>query len=211
MKFLEELTRYANETDTDISDHLVTIYLEALKMNPKVIVELGVGNGQSSIAFNCVNKEIGSQLFGIDIEPNARNSYNNLVNSKFILADDCAIVNEYKTMFGPNIDVLMIDSSHYYEHTKDEISKWFPLLSDKSLVIFHDTYISGEEYIRKNGSKDKNWDNNRGVIRSIEEYFNKSFNEKKDFSETNIIKDKSIWRIQHYSGCNGLTLCWKEY
>lgn len=45
------------------------------------------------------------------------------------------------------------------------------------------------------------WDNKRGVIRALEEYFGKSFNEKKDF-----IDFRNGWLIKHHSCCNGFTI-----
>lgn len=56
-------------------------------------------------------------------------------------------------------------------------------------------------FFRKDGSLGVGWDNKRGVIRAIEKYLGKSFDETKDF-----IDYKNGWLIKHYSHCNGLTI-----
>jgi cephalosporin hydroxylase len=207
MKFKQLLASYGASHNSDISSHLDTIYEETYKMNPKVIVELGVRGGESSRAFHYVNEEIDSNIIGVDID---ECHYEGIIkNSKFVREDDCKYAETYKITYGSNIDVLMIDTSHYYEHTKEEIRLWFPLLRKKALVIFHDTHINGQAYVRKNGTSGSNWDNKRGVIRAIEEFFEKSYNETIDF-EDELIKDDNIWKIKHTSICNGLTLCWKN-
>ncbi len=207
MRFKDLLTAYGAQMNSDISSHLTTIYEETYKMNPKYIVELGVRGGESSKAFHFVNEEIDSSILGVDIEDCP---YEGIIkNGKFVKCDDCVFADIYKTLNGANIDVLMIDTSHLYEHTKEEIRLWFPLLRKKALVIFHDTHIDGTGYLRKNGTRGDNWNNHRGVIRAIEEYFGKTYNETQDFSDQ-FEKDGTLWKIQHEYICNGLTLCWKN-
>ena len=77
---------------------------------------------------------------------------------------------------------------------------WFPFLSERAKVLFHDTNM-GERFVIKDGSMGFSWDNERGVIKAIEEYFNASFNEKQDFAT--IING---WVIRHCAHCNGLTI-----
>lgn len=207
MKNLELIREYGEKANSDISSHLETIYAETYKMNPKVIVELGVRGGESSRAFSYVNEELGSRIIGVDCDTCPYEE--KIVNSTFVKADDCAYANDYKNQYGSNIDVLMIDTSHQYEHTKNEILTWFPLLSEKALVMFHDTHLDGKGYTRKNGTTGENWNNERGVIRAVEEYFGKMFDETTDFT-VNLELDGNKWTLKHESICNGLMLCWKN-
>src|SRR5581483_12486208 len=80
----------------------------------------------------------------------------------------------------PGIDVLFIDTSHLYEHTKQEIAAWFPLLAPEARVFFHDTNLKGV-FFRRDGSMGLGWDNQRGVIRAIEEHLGTRLPEKRDF------------------------------
>jgi cephalosporin hydroxylase len=207
MKNLELIREYGDKANSDISSHLETIYTETFQMNPKLIVELGVRGGESSRAFSYVNEELGSRIIGVDVD---RVPYEEkIVNGTLVVSDDCAYADVFKSEFGAIIDVLMIDTSHQYEHTKQEVAKWFPLLSNKALVIFHDTNLDGKGYTRKNGTIGENWNNERGVIRLIEEYFGRTYDETKDF-EDKIDKGDDTWRLRHECICNGLTLCWKN-
>ena len=205
MKHLSVVEEYANTANSDISSHLPTIYKAVFEFKPQVIVELGVRGGESSRVFSYINEELGSRITGVDIDSCPYEE--KIVNSTFIKADDCLYAKQYQTLHGANIDVLMIDTSHMYEHTVQEIEAWFPLLKPTALAIFHDTNL-GLTYVRHNGTTGTGWDNNRGVIRALEKYFNQLFNEKQDFSFT-VTKNNQKWKIDHIALCNGLTICYK--
>jgi cephalosporin hydroxylase len=200
--------KYSNEKDTDISSHLENMYTYTSNMKPSIIVECGVSAGESSGIFSIVNKELGSKVFGVDIGVGL-SVYSTIHNGTFIHMDDCLYADTYKKEYGANIDVLFIDTSHLYDHTKKEIEKWFPLLSKKALVMFHDTNLDGSGYNRSNGTRGENWNNNRGVIRAIEEFFNSSFNEKTDFSGSCVVGNDK-WVYKHNTICNGMFFAWKN-
>lgn len=100
----------------------------------------------------------------------------------------------------PLIDLLFIDTSHYYEHTVQEIKAWLPFVSARGKVIFHDTNLKvlGP---RRDGCFQLSWDNQRGVIRAIEEYLGVAIDENKDFSD-----QFGDWMVRHWPNCNGLTI-----
>jgi hypothetical protein len=56
-------------------------------------------------------------------------------------------------------------------------------------------------YFHKDGTMDLGWDNQRGVIRALEDYFHKSFNENEEFTDY-----CHPWIIKHYPYCSGFTL-----
>lgn len=99
-----------------------------------------------------------------------------------------------------SIDILFVDTSHVYEHTVEEIKHWFPLLSDKAKVFFHDTNLR-KVYYRKNGKMDYGWNNDRGVIRALENYFGRSFDERSEFCTIS-----KGWLIKHHPYCGGFTI-----
>ena len=98
------------------------------------------------------------------------------------------------------IDILFIDTSHLYEHTCQEIKVWFPLLAPKAKVFFHDTNIN-ETVFRRNGSSFGGWNNERGVIRALETFFNQPFDETIDFTVS-----INGWIIKHDHNCGGFTI-----
>ena len=86
--------------------------------------------------------------------------YSNVYNGRFVHMDDIEFSKKFieyvnKHNLQKTIDVLFIDTSHMYEHTKKEIECWFPFLSDNAIVIFHDTNMPGVFH------KSMSWDNNR--------------------------------------------------
>lgn len=204
---IDDIKKYSNENDTDISSHLESMYTYTHDMKPSIIVECGVSTGESSKVFSTVNQELGSKVFGVDV--NECPVYSNIHNGTFIHMDDCSYADIYQKQYGANVDVLFIDTSHMYDHTKQEIEKWFPLLSNRALVMFHDTNLDGAGYNRTNGTRGLNWNNNRGVIKAIEEYFNSSFNEKTDFGGSCTLGNDK-WVYKHNTICNGMFFAWKN-
>ena len=201
-EMLDEIKRKAL-IPTDINDHLVTVFAESLSMNPRLIVELGVRGGESTFVMARVAAACGSKLVSVDIEDcSAFEAYDDGV---FVQSDDVEFARRFEAWcresnVDPKIDVLFIDTSHLYEHTVQEIAHWFPLLADKAKVFFHDTNLK-EVFQRKDGSMGTAWDNERGVIRAVEEYFGTSFDEEEDF-----VDFRNGWLIKHYACCNGLTI-----
>ena len=188
---------------TDVSDHLVTYFVEALSARPRLIVELGVRGGESTFVFERVARLCRATLLSVDIQDCLETT--SYPDAHFVKSDDIAFAGKFEAWCSdhnvkPEIDVLLIDSSHLYEHTVQEIDCWFPFLSESAKVFFHDTNLK-EIFERRDGTRDFGWDNDRGVIRALEKYFNQSFDEKMNF-----VDYRDGWLIRHFAICNGLTL-----
>lgn len=202
LKTLDDIKKRSN-IKTDICDHLETLFVECLSASPRLIVELGVGDGESTFVLERVAKLWSSKLISVDIADCKKvSSYRQRI---FVQQDDIEFAKEFENWcrgshIEPPIDILFIDTSHLFEHTYQEIQSWFPFLSDDSKVLFHDTNLK-DIYFRKDGTTARGWDNERGVIRAIEKYFNQPFNEQEDFIEIN-----NGWLIKHYAHCNGFTI-----
>lgn len=203
LKELDEIKIRSAER-TEINDHLLTLFIEALSIQPKLIVELGVGpRGSSTFVLERVARLCGSKLISVDTADCSHAS--SWKDWLFVQAHDVEFVKNFKNWckghdIQASIDVLFIDTTHLFEHTLQEINSWVPFLSDKSKVFFHDTNLT-EILFRKDGSMSYGYDNKRNAIRALERYFNKSFNEKEDF-----IDFKNGWIIKHFALCNGLTI-----
>jgi Methyltransferase domain len=202
---LSEILRRAR-TRTDISDHLPTLFAESLRVQPRLIVELGVRGGESAFVFERVARLTGARWVSVDLEDCS--GVSQLPQWLFVQADDIRFAREFPAWCRekglPNeIDVVFVDTTHFFEHTVQEIEHWFPLLSARAKVFFHDTNQS-RIYFRKDGSIGIGW-NNRGVIGALEKYFGKTFNEKEDFTDF-----MDGWQIKHYANCNGLTILTRD-
>jgi cephalosporin hydroxylase len=199
---LAEIRSHAS-TLTDIDEHLELMFIEGLLRAPKLIVELGVRSGASTCVFERVARCCGSVLISADLEDcSGISSYSRW---HFHQGDDVAFAALFPKFCGvrdiaPSIDLLFMDTSHYYDHTVEEIAAWFPLLSPSAKVIFHDTNLRAIGP-RKDGCFALGWDNQRGVIRAIEEFLGIKIDEQKE-----VVKQGNGWLVRHWPNCNGLTI-----
>jgi cephalosporin hydroxylase len=199
---LNDLKQHSRKR-TAINEHLETMFWESLALKPRLIVELGVARGESSRVFAQVAKLSGAKLVSVDINDCSRAL--DWEEWSFIHQDDLKFAPQFPAWcrereIDPTIDVLFIDTSHYFDHTLEEMQAYFPYLADHAKVFFHDTNL--DTYIfRKDGSMDLGWDNERGVIRALEVYFKKKFTEKEEFTDF-----VTPWLIKHYPHCSGLTV-----
>jgi cephalosporin hydroxylase len=199
---LNEINAHAKK-QSDISDHLITLFVEAAALRPSMIVELGVRSGESTVALSRVADLFGSHLISVDLEDCSRACSSE--HQVFVKTDDVTFAKEFtgwcdRRNCASSIDVLFIDTSHELDHTVAEIQSWFPLLSPHCKVIFHDTNM-GTVYIRRNRTTGVGWANNRGVIAAIEQYFGCQFDERHDF-----VHFTGGWIIKHSANCNGFTV-----
>lgn len=188
---------------SDISDHLVMLFTESLYVKPQLIVELGTRGGESTSVLESVAKLSGAYFVCVDIKDCS--SVLRYERSIFFQGDDIAFASHFQTWctdrgVRPVIDVLFIDTSHKYEHTYQEIEKWFPFVGENGRIFLHDTNLQSS-YTRKDGSMGMAWDNNRGVMAALEKHLGHSFDEKIDF-----VDFRNGWLIKHYSACNGFTI-----
>jgi cephalosporin hydroxylase len=202
MAELLEIEQYSR-TESDISDHLVTLFVETLCVQPSLIVELGVRGGSSTFVFERVANLCKAQLIGVDIADCSKAS--SWPPWHFVREDDRAFAAGFVPycrhhQIDPSIDVLFIDTSHLYQHTVDEIACWFPFLADRARVFFHD---SNERTVgrRSDGRLMRGTRVERGVMRAIERYFGTAIQENIDFSSV-----RHGWILRHWSNCNGLTM-----
>ena len=201
-KVLKAVTRRAARP-TDICDHLATLFMECLGIEARLIVELGSGDGESTFVLERVAKLWDGALVSVDIED--REEVGTYPKRHFVKSDDISFAALFPAWcaargLAPAIDILFIDTSHRYEHTGEEIRHWFPYLSPRCKVVFHDTNLQ-EVFVRRDGSRGRGWNNDRGVIRAIEDHFGRRFDESRDF-----FREDKGWLIRHWTHCNGLLI-----
>jgi len=200
---VQEIVQRASSRYTDISDHLLTLFSEAASVRPRLIVELGVRGGESTFAFERAARLSDARVLSVDLEDcQVQSSY---PKWSFLRQNDIAFAAQFPAwcsshQLSPEIDVLFIDTSHVYQHTLEELRLWMPYLSAKSKLILHDTNMKWI-YRRADRSMGRGWDNDRGVIRALEETLGVKFNEEQDF-----VTLADGWLVRHWSHCNGLTV-----
>lgn len=200
---LQEIEARASSQPTDICDHLATLFAEAVAAHPKLIVELGVRGGESTFALERAAKLSDAHLLDIDLDDCA--AAGTYAKRSFVRRDDVAFAQEFPAWcashaLAPVIDVLFIDTSHLYDHTREELRAWVPFLASRGKLLLHDTNLR-RLYRRNDGSLGPGWDNNRGVIRAVEEMVGTRLEETRDFATV-----AGGWIIRHWAHCNGLTV-----
>lgn len=195
------------EHHSDIRDHYGVLFSQAVSLRPRLIVELGTRGGGSTCALLAASHLTGSRMLSIDLDDCGALNLPFREHWNFVRADD--------TVFGVSgfpewcrnanlpaeIDLLFIDTSHVYEHTKQEIQVWEPWLSASGTMIFHDTNMGRGVYARTDGSVAIGWNNRRGVIRAIEEFLGRTYDETAYFCDL-----AKGYLVIHHPSCNGLTI-----
>jgi predicted O-methyltransferase YrrM len=85
LRELDEIKKHSR-VRSEISDHLVTLFTESLSVKPRLIVELGVENGRSTLVFERVARLFNSKLISVDIQDcSGASSYKDWI---FVQKDD---------------------------------------------------------------------------------------------------------------------------
>lgn len=132
-----------------ILPHLKTFYKSVVDMNAETVVELGVETGQSTIAFLCGCIDVPhSHLWSVDIRSWEDNDIqltksnilklglNNLWT--YLSGSDLDIVKTWTK----EIDILFIDTSHFYDHTLQELKLWSPFVRKGGKIFMHDIWFT---------------------------------------------------------------------
>jgi cephalosporin hydroxylase len=199
---LNEIREFA-AVPSDIDEHLELMFTETLLRRPKLIVELGVRGGTSTFVFERAANLCGASLISVDIDDCS--DVSSYPRWHFFQGDDIAFASMFRRFCGDrnipaSIDLLFIDTSHYYDHTLEEINAWFPHLSPGARIMFHDTNM-GLTGRRSDGCFQSSWDNQRGVTQAIEKFLSITIDETRDCYEF-----ANGWLLRHKANCNGFTI-----
>jgi predicted O-methyltransferase YrrM len=131
-------------------------------IKPRKVVSLGVWYGFSHFVFcqACSMFESRAECHAVDTWEGDKNMgrfnssifefFSNQMDKFFPLQKP----NIHKKMFSEalsqfadgSIDILFIDGAHAYEDVRDDFNEWLPKLSDRGVVLLHDTVVSGENF-----------------------------------------------------------------
>lgn len=134
---VQESYRWRAADGTDISHQMPILYAYARHPGVKII-ELGVRSGNSTSAFLNGIEHGGGELWSVDIaEPEIPAEWRDIPAWHLLVADDTT---PEAVAFCPDgVDVLLIDTSHYYEHTMAELRAYVPKVRPGGIVLMHDT------------------------------------------------------------------------
>ncbi len=150
-----DFTELQLDDQSDINEHLMTLYFIAKEFDCKNILELGVRTGKSTTALLKAASEIGGHLISIDI-----NDCNIFEDSHwtFIQSDDLDVD------WNEPIDLLFIDAKHTYSHLTAELEKFEPFVGKDGFIIIHDITNTHDKNIEGKicGAE---------VMRAVDDYF----------------------------------------
>lgn len=129
--------------DTDIRAQLPVLYAWAQQPGARII-ELGVRGGNSAAAFLAgiergrAGRQVSGELWSVDIDkPDTPAEWNSLPFWHLMVADDTSP--DAVAWCPDDADVLFIDTSHYYDHTRAELRLYVPKVRPGGVVLLHDT------------------------------------------------------------------------
>ncbi|WP_155989619.1 class I SAM-dependent methyltransferase [Thioalkalivibrio sp. ALE19] len=123
---------------------------------PRTVVELGTHGGYSYFAFCQAVQALGTETrcyavdhwqgdehagFYDDSIYERVKSYNDTHYSSFSRLVRSSFDDALQHFSDGSIDLLHIDGRHFYEDVKHDFESWLPKLSDRAVVLFHDTNV----------------------------------------------------------------------
>ncbi len=124
--------------DSDIVGHMPRLYAEAAIGNAQII-ELGVRTGNSTSAFLAAVEQHGGHLWSVDIvQPDVPWEWLDHPSWTLTIADDREVIEQMPD----DVDVLFIDTSHFYNETLRELRSYVPKVRDGGVVLMHDTELT---------------------------------------------------------------------
>lgn len=133
---LADLYRERCAEPSDIQDHLPRFVEMVDRLHARHVIELGTRSGVSTTAWLYALEQTGGRLTSIDIDP----------------APDIGLWPHWTFLQGDDLDprliadlepadIVFIDTSHTYEHTRTELAVYRHLVRPGGLMVLHDTLL----------------------------------------------------------------------
>ena len=137
---LERLYNRQCGTPSDIYLHLPRMVALVEELNATSVLELGTRTGVSTIAWLYALEQTGGHLTSIDLD--AKPPIGDFEHWEFIQGDDTDA--ELIQTLAP-ADIVFIDTSHLYEHTRFELEAYRHLVKPGGVIVCHDTELERPE------------------------------------------------------------------
>jgi len=131
------------KVNTSTAKETRILYDEAVKLNAKIMIDLGVGSYAGTtkgLLLACITTE--GHVWSVDVKNHlkARESVDVLGLSKYwtyVIMDDLEFVKRWEPWCA--VDIVVIDTTHTYEQTLKELEAYAPLVRVGGLIFLHDT------------------------------------------------------------------------
>lgn len=135
-------------------EHIPFAFFIIEKLKPKIVVELGVHYGNSFFAFNQAIRELNIQSNTYGVDHWAGDEHAGFYNEdafNYVQSLNQQHFSEFSTLLrmdfdqaqnyfaNGSIDLLHIDGFHTYGAVKHDFETWLPKMSERGIVLLHDT------------------------------------------------------------------------
>ena len=142
MKNIKKLVDKTANGTGDSDRHIMTLFSIALASKGKVLIELGVRGGDTTIPLLEAAKINGGILYSVDIDDADFEVSDELKpHWKFIKSDAIEFLEGWPSE--KTVDFLYVDDWHSYEHVKRELEIIDTLVSPSSVILLHDLMYGG--------------------------------------------------------------------
>lgn len=133
---LSDTYRRVRAQPSDIQGHLDTFVALVETLDAQRVCELGVRGGVSTVAWLEGLRRTGGHLWALDVQPTAPFAHRQMT---FVCGDDCdpAVIDQVPD----DLDIVFVDTSHLFAHTRREIELWVPKLALGGCIAFHDVDV----------------------------------------------------------------------
>lgn len=192
-QFLNQVINQTLYGKQDSDSHLMALFGIALSLRPKLILELGVRYGDTTMPLMLAAKLLDAQMTSVDINstkfspsPEFRNNWHFVQSDAIKFLSDAVERNI-------NYDLVFVDDWHSYTHVKRELELLDKLTTPSSVILLHDLMYGGTHpyYHSELDTTNPEWADG-GPYRAVNEL------------------DKKKWEFATIPTCNGLTLLRKK-
>jgi predicted O-methyltransferase YrrM len=129
---------------SDIQKHLPFLLDQATRHPAPRLLDLGVRGGVSTAVLLWAATQTGGHLWSVDLEPPRTPSWWAMLGRwTMIVADD--LDRDLLDRLGDGFDLILVDTSHTYEHTLAELRAYVPKVKAGGLVCCHDVDLVGHD------------------------------------------------------------------
>jgi predicted O-methyltransferase YrrM len=142
---------------SDIQGHLAWLLAAATSHHQPRLLELGVRSGNSTAALLLAADRADGHLWSVDAErPRVPSWWPMTGRWTLLVGDDLALAEEAAAdplphprrqgwLLPDQVDLLLVDTSHTYEHTLAELQAYVPRMRPGGLVCCHDVELVGHD------------------------------------------------------------------
>ena len=135
-----DLMKMMAHTPCDIAGHLQRLHDLVGETGAKHVIECGVNTGMSTIAFLASGAVVYSCDYA-DVRQVVRPEVNAAQNWHLAICDD----REWAVPDHRPAKVVFIDTSHTYQHSLDELAKYWPMVAPGGAMAWHDSTTCPEQ------------------------------------------------------------------